>query len=159
MSISPGHTTKPAGTATTSAPSADKALPTCAMRSPSISTSCMPSMPLAGSTTRPPLSSFFMFRSASQQIEDGHTHRNAVGHLIENDRIGAIRHFRGNLDAPVHRTGMHDHHVRLGRPQPVFGHSEDVEIFPQRWKVRPFHAFELDPEQHDHVGVADRIAD
>ena len=59
MSMKPGQITKPAGIVTTSAPSALMSAPTSAMRSPSISTSNIPSRPLAGSTTRPPFSRRF----------------------------------------------------------------------------------------------------
>ena len=54
---------------------------------PSISTSYTPSIPFAGSTTRPPLSSLFMFRSARQQVQHRHPHGDAVGDLVEDHRI------------------------------------------------------------------------
>src|SRR2546427_6326202 len=60
MSIRPGHTTRPPGTSTTFTPSSTGSpRPTRAMRSPSISTSNVPSRPLAGSTTCAPFSSHF----------------------------------------------------------------------------------------------------
>src|SRR6185503_21086979 len=117
MSMKPGHTTNPEGTSTTVAPFTGRSRPPRAMRSPSISTSCTPSIPLAGSITRPPLSSFFMFGPARQQVQHGHPHRHAVGHLIEDDRVRAVGNLRGNLDTAVHGSRVHDHHVWLGQLQ------------------------------------------
>src|SRR5688500_4460946 len=143
MSMNPGHTTSPAGMSMITAPSAGKSRPARAMRSPSMSTSYTPSIPLAGSTTRPPLSSFFMVRPSGQQVQDGHAHGDAVGYLNENHRVRTIRDLGSDLDAPVHRARMHDHHFRMRQPQARLGHPEHVEILAQRRKVRPLHAFEL----------------
>src|SRR6185436_7356902 len=118
MSMKPGHTMNPDGTSTTVAPLTGRSRPTRAMRSPSISTSWTPSIPLAGSTTRPPLSSFFMFHSAREEIENRHPHGDTVGNLVENDRVRAVGDFRGDLHAAIHGTRVHDHHVRLGQTQP-----------------------------------------
>src|SRR5688572_9006602 len=131
MSMNPGHTTNPGGISTTVAPFTGRSRPTRAMRSPSISTSCTPSIPFAGSMTRPPLSSFFMFGPARQQIQHRHTHRYAVSHLVEDDRIRTVGDLRGDLHAAVHRTGVHDHHVGLGQPQSCLGHPEHAEVLPQ----------------------------
>src|SRR4051794_4987449 len=111
MSIRPGATITPGGSSTTVAPSAGRSRPTRATRSPSISTSKAPSRPVAGSTTRPPLSSRCIFDSAGQQIQDRHPYRDAVRDLLENHRVRAVGHFRRDLDAPVHRPGVHDDHV------------------------------------------------
>src|SRR5678815_582059 len=127
MSMRPGTTTRPAGTSTTVAPSTGRSRPIFAITAPSTRMSNAPSSPLTGSTTRPPLSSFFMFGSAGEQVQHRHPDRHAVGHLVEDHRIGAVGHLRRNLDAPVHRTGVHDHHVRLREPQPRLGHAEHLE--------------------------------
>src|SRR6188768_2197374 len=153
MSMRPGQSTSPAGTSTTVAPSTGRLRPTFAIRSPSIRMSNAPSSPLAGSTTRPPLSSFFMFGSAGEQVQHGHPDRHAVGHLVEDHRVGAVGHLGGDLDPPVHRAGVHDDHVRLGQAQPRLGHAEHLEVLAQRGKVRAFHALELNPQQHHDVRV------
>src|ERR1051325_3053479 len=126
MSMSPGTTTKPFGMSTTVAPSAGRSFPTRAMRSPSISTSNAPSRPEAGSTTRPPLSSRFIFHSTRKQIQHGHPHRDAVGDLLENHRIGSVGDVGRDLDAAVHRTGMHDDDVGPGQLHPLLRHPEHV---------------------------------
>src|SRR4030095_3186825 len=105
--MKPGHTTNPEGTSTTVAPFTGRSRPTRAIRSPSISTSCTPSIPVAGSITRPPLSSFFMFGSAGQQVEDRHPHRDAVGDLVEDDRVRTVGDLGGDLHAAVHRPRVH----------------------------------------------------
>src|SRR5688572_25686479 len=150
MSMRPGHTTSPAGISSTVAPSTGRSRPTLAMRSPSIRTSNAPSSPLAGSTTRPPLSSFFMFGSASEEVQHRHPDRHAVGHLVEDHRVGPIGHLGGDLDAPVHRTGVHDHYVRLRQTQPRLRHAEHLEVLAQRGEVRALHPLELNPQQHHH---------
>src|SRR5262245_48831551 len=132
MSMKPGQITRPSRISTTVAPSTGRSVPTRAMRSPSIKTSRVPSIPLAGSTTRPPLSSLFMFRSTSQQVQDSHAHRDAVANLLENHRIRTIRHLRSNLDPAVHRPRMHDHDVGLGQLEPRLRHPENSEVFSER---------------------------
>src|SRR6187402_2117068 len=131
MSMRPGTTTRPAGISTTVAPSTGRSLPTFAMRSPSIRMSNAPSRPLTGSTTRPPLSSFFMFGSAGEQVHHRHPDRHAVGHLVEDHRVGAVGHLGSDLDAPVHWTGMHDYHVRFREAQPRLGHPEHLKVLAQ----------------------------
>src|ERR1700747_2873492 len=81
--------------------------PTRAMRSPSIQMLSLASVPLLGSRTRPFLMSsmggsfgILGFRSRCEhKEEDGHTHGQAVGHLIENARLRPIRHSRINFQA------------------------------------------------------------
>src|ERR1051325_12179080 len=126
MSMSPGTTTKPFGMSTTVAPSAGRSFPPGAVRSPSIGTSTAPSRPEAGSTTRPPLSSRFIFHSTRKQIQHGHPHRDAVGDLLENHRIGSVGDVGRDLDAAVHRTGMHDDHVGFRPLDARGGHAEGV---------------------------------
>src|SRR5580700_2905433 len=84
--------------------------------SPSSRTSSGPSVPLAGSMTRP-----FLIRSmgrflgfhfqrrmrvrfrcaVDEEIQNRHAHRNAVGDLLEHARARPIGDLRGDLDAPI----------------------------------------------------------
>src|SRR3954471_10683643 len=159
MSINPGATITLAGISTTTAPSAGRPRPTRAIRSPSISRSNDPSRPDAGSTSRPPLSSRFIFDSARQQIEDRHPHRDAVGDLLEDHRVGAVGDLRGDLDTTVHRPGMHDDDVRPGEPDALLGHPEQVEVFAERREVRALHPLLLNPQHHHHVSIPHRLVD
>src|SRR5580704_13193637 len=130
MSMSPGQTITPAGISTTRAPaSTGMSRPTREIRSPSISTSKYASRPFAGSITLPPLSSLFIFHSARQQIEHGHAHRDAVGHLFEDHRVASVGDVRCDLDPTVHRSGMHDDHVGSGALHPLGRHPEHGEVF------------------------------
>src|SRR5262245_15915393 len=111
MSIKPGQMTNPAGTSITVASSAGRSWSTRATRSPSMRTSRRPSIPLAGSMTRPPLSSRFIAGASRQEIQHGHTHGYTVGHLVQNHRVRAVGYFGGDLDPAVHWTRVHDDHV------------------------------------------------
>ena len=42
-----------------------------------------------------------------QQEEHRHAHRHAVGHLAQHERLRQVGDVVGDLDAPVHRPGMH----------------------------------------------------
>ena len=41
---------------------------------------------------------------------------------------GAVRHLARDLDAAVHRPGVHDDDVVLGRLQPLGGEAEELEV-------------------------------
>src|SRR5262245_23217217 len=160
ISMSPGQSTRSGGIATTVTPeSTGRSRPIRVMRSSSIKISKAPSRPLAGSTTRPPLSSRFIFNSTRQEIQDRHAHSHAVGHLLENDRIRPVGDLGRNLHASVHRSRMHDDHVRFGATYSLDRHSEQIEVLSQRRKVLALHAFLLNAQHHDHVGVRHRVVD
>src|SRR5271169_6728082 len=133
ISISPGQITRPRDISTTAASaSATRLFPTRAIRPSSISTSNMPSRPLAGSMTRPPLSSRFdmtaLLHTARQKVEHGHAHGDAVGDLLENDGIRTVGDLGRDLDPAIHRPRMHDDHVGLRALHALHGHPEDVEV-------------------------------
>ena len=65
---------------------------------------------------------------AGEQIEDGHAHRDAVGHLLQDHRVAAVRHLARDLDAAVHRAGVHDDHVVLRRREARGGEAEELEV-------------------------------
>src|ERR1700720_3330638 len=44
---------------------------------------------------------------AGEQVEHGHPHRDAVRDLLEDHRVRPVGHLAGDLDAAVHRPGMH----------------------------------------------------
>src|SRR5919106_6646005 len=41
--------------------------------------------------------------AAGQQVEDAHAYRHALGHLVEDHRVGPVGYLGGELDAAVHR--------------------------------------------------------
>src|ERR671931_1438 len=129
MSMKPGQTTRPGGISMMEvSDEAGRSRATREIRSASISTSNVPSRPLAGSTTRPPLSSRFIFDAAGEKIEHGHSNGDTVRHLFEDDRVRAVGHFRCDLDAAIHRAGMHDDHVGFRALHAFDRHAEDGEV-------------------------------
>src|SRR5215470_5656268 len=136
MSIRPGHTIRPLGISTTVTPSAGRSRPTRATRSASIRMSKTPSRPLAGSTSRPPLSSRFIFDPAREKIQHGHPHGDAVGDLFKNHRIRTVGDVRRDLDAAVHWPGVHDDDVGLRQLHALRRHPEDIEVLAQRREER-----------------------
>src|SRR5262249_13779836 len=145
MSIRPGHTRRPGGMSTTEVPgSIERFFPILAITAPSISTSNVPSRPLAGSTIRPPLSRRFILDSSRQEIEHRHPHGHSVGYLFEDDGVGTVGNLGSNFDTAIHGAGMHDDDVRLGASYALDGHAEDVEVLPQRRKKCAHHALLLD---------------
>src|SRR3989442_1241098 len=107
--------------------------PTSAMRSPSRNTSLTASVLLAGSRTRPFLTSsmrgFLGLRlcrrvrdiigsAANEQIQDCHAHGHAVRHLFKHAGLRPVGYLGRYLDAAIHRPGMQHDGIRLRAPQP-----------------------------------------
>src|SRR5438093_5112250 len=120
MSMNPGHTTKRSEISTTVVPaSTGRSRPTFTIRSPSISTSKTPFRSFSGSTTRPPFNNFIgplvaRLSAAGEEVQHRHPHRDAVGDLLENHGVRAVRDIGRDLDAAVHRSRMHDDDVGPG---------------------------------------------
>src|SRR4029450_11297896 len=51
---------------------------------------------------------------AAQQVQPPHPQGHAVGDLLENHGVRTIGDIRGDLHAAVHRSRVHDDHVRPG---------------------------------------------
>ena len=49
---------------------------------------------------------------AQHFCERRHPHRDAVAHLVADDRLRPVGHIRGDLDAAVHRLRMHHDRIR-----------------------------------------------
>ena len=58
-------------------------------------------------------------RSAHQQKEQRHAHRDPVSHLFEHAGLRAVGHLRRDLQAAIHRPGMQHDRVWLRVPQPL----------------------------------------
>src|SRR3989454_2689153 len=150
MSMNPGATTLPArsrtGTLSTGIPGATRAIFPSRIR-----TSWTRSRSPAGSTTRPPLSSQFTGGSSREQVEHRHPDRHAVGDLIQDDRVGPVRDFAGDLHAPVHGSRVHQDHVLLRQANSLLREPIEVEVLPQRGESAVAHSLPLNPEHHHHV--------
>src|SRR5664279_4918798 len=152
MSINPGATILPAQLMM-SVPSGTPAAPMPRLESritPSaIRTSPTPSKSREGSIRRA-LASRIGRRSVSmrsrvrqvagQRFEHRHPHRHSHFHLFADQRLRAIRHDRVDLDAAVHRPGMHHQRVRLGIGQLLLVEPEIMKIFLGRGHERAVHA-------------------
>src|SRR6185436_20179504 len=163
MSIKPGVPTRPAASIV-SAPLGFWILPSIRATAPSsISRSYDPSRPWLGSTIRPPwisrldMSGLLGRRDAGEQIEDRQPHRHPMRDLLEDHRVGAVRHVARDLDAAVHRARMHDDGVVLGQPEALAGEAEQPEVLLDRRERHPPLPFELDAQHHHHVGSAERV--
>src|SRR3954453_4139910 len=169
MSIRPGATTLPAQL-TISVPSGTPAAPMPRRASritPSaISTSPGPSRSRDGSIRRA-LASRIGRRSVSmtsrvrqvagQRFQHRHPHRHSHFHLLADQRLGAVGDDGVDLDAAVHRSGMHHQRVRLGVSQFLLVEAEIVEVFLARRHERAVHALALQPQHHDDIGTLEAL--
>src|SRR5439155_26699850 len=109
-STNAGATTSPSQS-TTVAPFAPSPLPTAAITPFSTRTSRTASRPVAGSTTRPPLSrialgirtAFLDLRTAELQVQQRLPDGDAVGNLIGDHRAFELGDVGGDLDSAIHR--------------------------------------------------------
>ncbi len=99
----------------------------------------------------------FRRTAAADMVEHGHAHRHTVFHLLQDHRVGAIRHVGADLHAAVHGAGMHHQDARLGQLHHVPGEAEEAGIFAHGGQERLALPFQLDAEHHDHVGVFHRV--
>src|ERR1700684_2936307 len=164
MSISPGATILPAQL-TMSVPSGTPAAPMPRFESlitPSaISTSPGPSKSRDGSITRAlarrmgrrSVNIFSRVRQvAGERFQHRHPHRHSHFHLFADQRLRAVSHDRVDLDAAVHRPGMHHQRIRLGIGQLLLVEAEIMKVFLARWHERAVHALALQPQHHDNIG-------
>src|ERR1017187_4499117 len=130
MSRNPGATTRPVASNVT-APVACRSGPTRTISPPLISTSAASSRPDAGSITRPFLMSSFGM-GTQYAFEHRHPDRDAVLHLVQNDRALRIRHLRRNLASAVDGTGVHHDGVRLDQVQVLQPQPVELEVLARR---------------------------
>src|SRR5215475_2504627 len=89
-----------------------------------------------GSDLRMSLSCFSMVgQLACHRLQHGHAHGHALFDLVANDAARVVGNGGGNLDAAVHRAGMHDQGVGLGARQFFVVETEEMEVFPGRGHV------------------------
>src|SRR5882724_1214956 len=91
---------------------------------------------------------------AREHVEAGHAHGDAHLHLLADQAaVDVVGHFAVDLDAAVHRPGMHDEGVRLGGGQLVVVEAEEVEVFADRRHEAALHALGLQPQHHHDVAI------
>ena len=165
MSISPGTTTSPRGTSRPSAPSTGRSRAD--LRDP-------PVLDQDVERRRPDpvrridhpaaldqqLHHCASSCSAGEQVEHRHPHRDAVGDLLEDHRVGAVGDLRLDLDAAVHRPRVHDDHVRLGALRAARRSARRALKYSRSDGMKcALHPLVLDAQHHDDVGAVDRLVD
>src|SRR2546426_810839 len=162
MSTSPGQTQCPVASITRpsgAAPRPFSGARRSAMRPSTTRRSMTASVFVAGSITRPPLISKLAKSASRQEVQDGHPHGDAVGDLLQDHRIRAVGHGAVDLDAAVHRPGMHDDDVGAGPPRALGGQAEQVVVLARGGERPALLPLPLDAQHHDHVGPLDGLVD
>src|SRR3989442_7930511 len=158
VSTKPGATMAPS-TSMTSARPGSSPVPTASMRPAAISTSQTASASPAGSTRRPPRSRMsangdLLHRpvgGTEHEVQQGHPHGDPVGDLVDDDRALQVRHVGGDLDAPVHRAGMHDDRLGFHELHPAAVEPPEGGVLPQRRHELLVLALLLHPQQVDDI--------
>src|SRR5439155_15239161 len=156
MSTSPGQTQWPVASSTRppagAAPRPFSGARRSATRPSTIRRSMTASVFVAGSITRPPLISKLAKRAPRQEVQHGHPHGDAVGDLLQDDRIRTVGHGAVDLDAAVHRSGMHDDDVGPGAPGALGRQPEQVVVLAGRGERRALLPLRLVEKHRDHRG-------
>ena len=93
-----------------------------------------------------------------QRLEAGHAHGDAHLDLFVDDAaVEVVGHLGVDLDAAVHRAGMHDQRVGLGELELLVVEAEEAEIFADRRHERALHALGLQAQHHDDVDVLQAV--
>src|SRR6266436_7214000 len=169
MSIKPGAATLPRQS-TTSVPSgtpaapmprlASRMTPSAIKRSPSRSRSRDGSMirALVRRIGRRSERTSRIAEIPRQRFEHRHAHRHPHLDLLANQGLGAVGNARVDLDAAVHRAGVHHQRVgfRIGKLLRI--EAEIGEILLAGGHQRAAHALALQAQHHHDVGVAQPLA-
>ena len=112
-----------------------------------------------GSSLRSAVGTAELHARAQQPVQDGHPHGHAVGDLGGDDRVGQVGDLGGDLDAAVHRTGVHDQRVAGQPPGPLGREPEAGGVLPQARHQRLLLALELHPQQVGHVELRHHVVE
>ena len=88
---------------------------------------------------------------AKEEEEDGHAGGDAIAYLIDDHRPGEVGHFGADLDAAVHRAGMHHEGVVAHGVDPAQGEAVAGGVLAERGDEVLGHALLLHPEEPHHV--------
>jgi|GEM_PF-4008069 len=96
-------------------------------------------------------------RSAGEP-EDAHPYGQAVGDLVEDQRLRAVGNLSCHLDATVDRAGRENEQIFLGTLESLAGHGVEMGVFADRRKGPRVLPFELDAKKIEDVATGhDRI--
>src|SRR6266852_4818650 len=169
MSMRPGATTLPRQS-TTSVPSgtpaapmprlASRMTPSAIRRSPSRSRSRDGSMirALVRRIGRRSESTSRIRQIPRQRFEHRHPHRHPHLDLLTYEGLGAVGNARVDLDATVHRAGVHHQRVGFRVGELLRIETEIGEILLAGRHQRAVHAFALQAQHHHDVGVTQPLA-
>src|SRR5947207_5257824 len=107
-----------------------------------------PGAPLARAPAATEASATRLPVCAGEEIQDRHSDRDAVGHLLGDHGATSAGHVRRDLDALVHRAGVHDENVGMGAGQSIPGDPEPGGVLAQRRQLAAGLALTLDSERH-----------
>ena len=93
-----------------------------------------------------------------QRFQHGHAHGHAHLDLLADQRLRAVGDLGGDLDAPVHRAGMHHQGVGLGIGELLLVEAVEAEILLDGGDEGAVHALALEAQHHDDVGVLQALA-
>ena len=92
---------------------------------------------------------------AEQLEQHGHPHGDAVGDLLGDHGPGQLGRVDEDLDAPVHRAGVH-HEGVVGQPAGPLGRQPEAgAVLAQARHERLVHPLSLHPQQVQHVDLLD----
>ena len=96
---------------------------------------------------------------ARDEPEHGHAHGDAVRHLLLDVRLQAVRDFVADLDAFVHRAGMHDERAGLRAGEAVGVHLVEARVLARARHEAAVHALVLHAQRHHDVRALDRAVE
>src|SRR5579883_2995626 len=93
-----------------------------------------------------------------EKIEQRHTDGDAIGDLLENDGLRAVRDFGSDFDAAIHRPGVQNYGTGLGLAE-----ARGIELIAEnivfRRDGRLVQPLGLHPQHDNHVGILDGFLD
>ena len=95
-------------------------------------------------------------RRRQEQVQDGHPDADPVRDLLDDGRARRVGDLGRDLDAAVHRTGVHDDGVVGQQRHPAGVQPVPAAVFAHRREVRGIHPLGLHPEHHHDVGLGQR---
>src|SRR6476661_8756505 len=102
---------------------------------------------------RSPSSASSVRQMARERFQHGHAHGDAHLNLLADERLGPIGDLGGDLDAAVHRAGMHHERVGPRMRELVLVETEEAEILLHARHEGAVHALALQAQHHDDVGA------
>src|SRR5690606_27662631 len=90
--------------------------------------------------------------AAGAEVEDGHAHGDAVGHLIQNHAALAVGQLAVDLHPAVDRAGVHDDGLGVEPAGAGLVEAEHRGVFAEGGEHGGGLAFVLYPKKHDNLG-------